>query len=88
MLFFEVEFSDDAGQSHTFRNESGGNREQVAGDRVTVYYDSENPADANTLKGFTVGPAVLAFTALVTGLIAWLTWQAKRQKAEGAADRP
>ena len=38
-----VEFRDDQGRLQTFSSPSGGDRQQEAGDQVTVYYNPEDP---------------------------------------------
>ena len=83
----EVEFRDEEGELQTFRSDSGGDRQQETGDRVTVYYDSNDPTDANTFKGLIVGPAVLGFAALITAMFSWVLWRAKRKRDKSDSER-
>jgi hypothetical protein len=81
-----VEFTDTDGNSHSFSSGSGGDRQQVVGDKVSVYYDPADPSEAQTAKDrvtpFVVGGFVL-FVLLLPALI--LLFGAIRQRKRDAS---
>ncbi len=77
-----VEFRDDQGRLHTFSSSSGGDRQQEAGDQVTVYYNPEDPSTAQTVDDRVMIQAIAGFGLLVLGLVSWSLFLTGKRKSQ------
>ena len=77
-----VEFRDDQGRLQTFSSPSGGDRQQEAGDQVTVYYNPEDPSTAQTADDRVMIQAIAGFGLLVLGLVSWSLFLTGKRKSQ------
>lgn len=75
-----VEFTDHFGTTHTFSNPSGGNRQQRVGDTIGVYYDPNDPSQAQTAKDRITPIAVGGFGVFVLAMIAVMFLMGSRRE--------
>ena len=77
-----VEFRDGQGRLHPFSSSSGGDRQQEAGDQVTVYYNPKDPSTAQTADDRVMIQAIAGFGLLVLGLVSWSLFLTGRRKSQ------
>lgn len=75
-----VEFTDHFGTTHTFSSPSGGNRQQQVGDTIGVYFNPDDPSQAQTADDRTTPIVVGGFGVFVLAMIAVMFLMGSRRE--------